>query len=174
MYHSNSSAVPGHELPSEAKRSHDWRGVIDWKNSSCWWNQGEDYCGKSSSLVSVRCPQEPWVGLSGDRDSQRGCSLNWERQISFHIQVGKVCRGAWGSCLCLWLWGKGWEAQALCQDICVGLAQFHLHWQNRRWLMALTGCQSCLLCQITTVQSPVLCWSACFRRASSGDLTQSL
>lgn len=102
---------------------------------------------RSSSLVSVRCPQEPWVGLSGDRDSQRGCSLNWERQISFHTQVGIACRGAWGSWLCLWLWGRGWEPQALCQGICVGLAQFHLHWQNRRWLMALTGCQSCLLCQ---------------------------
>lgn len=58
---------------------------------------------RSSSLVSVRCPQEPWVGLSGDRDSQRGCSLNWERQISFHTQVGIACRGAWGSWLCLWL-----------------------------------------------------------------------
>lgn len=53
MYYSNSFAIAGHELPSEAERGHDWRGVINWKNSSCWWNQGENYCGKSSSLVSV-------------------------------------------------------------------------------------------------------------------------
>lgn len=53
MYYSNSFAITGHELPSEAERGNDWRGVINWKNSSCWWNQGENYCGKSSSLVSV-------------------------------------------------------------------------------------------------------------------------
>lgn len=64
MYHSNSSAVPGYELPSEAECSHDWRGIIDWKNSSCWWNQGENYCGKSSSLVSVYHPQERALGCA--------------------------------------------------------------------------------------------------------------
>lgn len=83
MYHSNSSAVPGHELPSEAECSHDWRGVIDWKNSSCWWNQGEDYCGKSSSLISVLHPQEsPGLGSLGT-GTARGVAP-WTERGRFH------------------------------------------------------------------------------------------
>lgn len=70
MYHSNSSAVPGHELPSEAECSHDWRSVIDWKNSSCWWNQGEDYCSKSS------CPQQsPGLDSVGTGTAREGLLL---------------------------------------------------------------------------------------------------
>lgn len=159
MYHSNSSAVAGHELPSEAERSHDWRGVIDWKNSSCWWNQGEDYCGKSSSLVSCASSmgESPGLGSAGT-GTARGVAPSTRRGRDFIPYTGwtLVLQGNMAILTLSLAVGKGMGPQALCQGSCVGLAQFHLDWQNWRWLTALTGSQSCLLCQTSTVQS--LCY----------------
>lgn len=62
----------------------------------------------------------------GQGQPGRDCSLNWERQISFHTQVGKAC----GILVVLLAVRKGMGPQALCQGMYVSLAQFHLHWQN--------------------------------------------
>lgn len=153
MYHSNSSAVPGHELCSEAECSHDWRGVVDWKNSSCWWNQGEDYCGENSSLISVHISivdrREPWGSVGTGQPE--GLLLELGEADFIPCTGWKSLQGNMGILAVSLAVRKGMASQALCQGVCVGLAQFYLHWQNWRWLTALAGCHSCLLCQTSTV-----------------------